>query len=321
MLALLDRGEDVIVLDNLSTGFESAIPDGVSLVFGNVGDRALLDDLFGRAQIDAVIHFAGSIVVPESVADPLGYYHNNTVNSRELIAACVAHSIPHFIFSSTAAVYGTPVRIPVSEFAAPAPISPYGRSKLMTEWMLMDASKPHHLNYTALRYFNVAGADPSGRAGQSTIGANHLVKAAIECALGKRDHVAIFGADFDTPDGTGVRDYIHVTDLAAAHVNALAYLRVGGESCVMNCGYGRGSSVRDVLAAVQRVTGVSLPVLECARRAGDPASVVADVGLIKSILNWSPRYDDLDLIVRHAFGWERHLIQQAVEIDEGRQPA
>ncbi|MEO0961445.1 MAG: UDP-glucose 4-epimerase GalE, partial [Pseudomonadota bacterium] len=246
VLALLDRGEGVMVLDNFSTGFPSVIPEGVTLVEGDVGDRVLLDQVMSQTKLDAVIHFAGSIVVPDSVSDPLGYYQNNTVNSRELIAACVAHKVPRFIFSSTAAVYGTPETVPVKETMLLEPISPYGASKLMTEWMLRDTAFAHDFDYVALRYFNVAGADPKGRAGQSTARATHLIKVAVEAVTGARDHVSVFGDDFDTPDGTGVRDYIHVSDLAAAHLAALDHLRHGNEGGAFNCGYGRGASVLEV---------------------------------------------------------------------------
>ena len=310
VLALADRGEEVVVLDNLSTGFESVIPDGVRLVRGDAGDRNLLDGLFSDTKIDAVIHFAGSIVVPESVADPLGYYHNNTVNSRELIAACVAHKVPRFIFSSTAAVYGTPETVPVKETALLAPISPYGASKLMTEWMLRDTAFAHDFGYVALRYFNVAGADPKGRAGQSTARATHLIKVAVEAVTGARDHVSVFGDDFDTPDGTGVRDYIHVTDLAAAHLAALDHLRSGREGGAFNCGYGRGASVLEVLETVQKVSGRAIDIRHGPRRAGDPAALISDASKLRETLNWTPELDDLSVIVEHALRWEERLRQQ-----------
>ena len=313
VLALSDRGEDVVVLDNLSTGFRSVIPEGVELVVGDIGDRALLDSVMDRYEVDAVVHFAGSIVVPDSVTDPLGYYLNNTVKTRELLAAAVAHAVPRFIFSSTAAVYGTPEIVPVTEDAVLAPISPYGSSKLMTEWMLRDTAAAHPLNYVALRYFNVAGADPQGRAGQSTARATHLIKVAVESATGARDHVSIFGTDYDTPDGTGVRDYIHVSDLAAAHLAALDHLRAGEPGGVFNCGYGHGASVRQVLDTVQRVSGQRIDVREEARRAGDPASLVSDPSLLRQTLDWTPQLDDLAVIVEHALRWEQRLRQQPMD--------
>ncbi|WP_422004343.1 UDP-glucose 4-epimerase GalE [Pyruvatibacter mobilis] len=310
VLALSDRGEDVVVLDNLSTGFRSVIPEGVELVVGDIGDRALLDSVMDRYEVDAVIHFAGSIVVPDSVTDPLGYYLNNTVKTRELLAAAVVHAVPHFIFSSTAAVYGTPEIVPVTEDTVLAPISPYGSSKLMTEWMLRDTAAAHPLNYVALRYFNVAGADPQGRAGQSTARATHLIKVAVEAATGARDQVSIFGTDYDTPDGTGVRDYIHVSDLAAAHLAALDHLRAGEPGGVFNCGYGHGASVRQVLDTVQRVSGQRIDVREEERRAGDPASLVSDPSLLRQTLDWTPQLDDLAVIVEHALRWEQRLRQR-----------
>lgn len=310
VLALSDRGEDVVVLDNLSTGFRSVIPEGIELVVGDIGDRALLDSVMDRYEVDAVVHFAGSIVVPDSVTDPLGYYLNNTVKTRELLAVAVAHAVPRFIFSSTAAVYGTPETVPVTEDTVLAPISPYGSSKLMTEWMLRDTAAAHPLNYVALRYFNVAGADPQGRAGQSTARATHLIKVAVEAATGARDHVSIFGTDYDTPDGTGVRDYIHVSDLAAAHLAALDHLRAGEPGGVFNCGYGHGASVRQVLDTVQRVSGQRIDVREEARRAGDPASLVSDPSLLRQTLDWTPQLDDLAVIVEHALRWEQRLRQR-----------
>lgn len=313
VLALADRGEDVVVIDNLSTGFRSVIPEGVELVVGDIGDRALLDSVMDRCEVDAVIHFAGSVVVPDSVIDPLGYYLNNTVKTRELLAAAVAHAVPRFIFSSTAAVYGTPETVPVTEDAVLAPISPYGSSKLMTEWMLRDTAAAHPFNCVALRYFNVAGADPKGRAGQSTARATHLIKVAVEAATGARDHVSIFGTDYDTPDGTGVRDYIHVSDLAAAHLAALDHLRAGEPGGVFNCGYGHGASVRQVLDTVQRVSGQRIDIREEARRAGDPASLVSDPGLLRQTLDWTPQLDDLATIVEHALRWEQRLRQRPMD--------
>ena len=310
VLELLDHGEDVVVLDNLSTGFDWAVAEPARLVEGDVGDEALVGALLRDFSVDAVIHFAGSIVVPDSVSDPLGYYHNNTVKSRALVAACIDAGVGQFIFSSTAAVYGTPRANPVYEDAPSEPISPYGSSKLMTEWMLRDTSIAHDFRYVALRYFNVSGADPKGRTGQSTPRATHLIKVACEVATGKRDHMAVFGRDYDTPDGTCVRDYIHVCDLAAAHSKALAHLRSGGEARVFNCGYGHGSSVLEVIAAVERACGDSLDARDAPRRAGDPAALVAGATAIRETLDWHPRYDDLDQIVRHALEWERKLAER-----------
>jgi len=307
VLALADAGERVVVIDNLSTGFRSAVPPHVPLVVGDVGDQNLVRAVADRHGIDAIIHFAGSIVVPESVADPLGYYNNNTVKSRALMEVSVACGIRHFIFSSTAAVYGNPERTPVDEDARPMPMSPYGWSKLMTEIMLRDASVAHDLRYVALRYFNVAGADPDGRAGQSTPRATHLIKVACETALGKRGHMEVFGTDYPTSDGTCVRDYIHVTDLVAAHLRALEHLRAGGASDVFNCGYSKGFSVLEVIDAVKRVSGQPFDVHLGPRRAGDPASIVASSQKIRAQLGWAPRYADLDTIVGHALAWERQI--------------
>ena len=305
--ALSDRGEDVVVLDNLSTGFPWAISPKAELVEGDIGDQELVSRLITEKSIDAVVHFAGSIVVPESVTDPLGYYHNNTVKSRDLLECCVKGGVPHFIFSSTAAVYGIPSSNPVFEDAGMAPISPYGTSKLMTEWMLRDTAAAHDLEYVALRYFNVAGADPSGRTGQSTPRATHLIKVACQTALGQRDHMAIFGEDYETEDGTCIRDYIHVSDLIAAHIDALDYLRDGGKSNVFNCGYGAGYSVREVIKAVEKAFGSSFDVRPAERRAGDPPALVAGADRVRSELGWTPQHDDLDFIVESALNWERHL--------------
>jgi UDP-glucose 4-epimerase len=308
VLALLDAGWPVAVIDNLSTGFPFAVPDGVPLYEGDIADAALLGRIFAEQGTQAVMHFAGSIIVPESVENPLKYYHNNTAKSRALIEAAVTAGVAHFIFSSTAATYGIPEQSPVRETTPRQPINPYGWSKLMTERMLADTAFAHPLNYCALRYFNVAGADPQGRSGQSTAGATHLIKVAVEAALGKRDHVSVFGTDYDTPDGTGVRDYIHVSDLAAAHVLALETLIADPErSLTMNCGYGRGFSVLEVLDAVDRVTNRTIERRLEGRRAGDPPSLISDNARIKATLPWVPRYDDLDTIVRHALQWERRL--------------
>jgi UDP-glucose 4-epimerase len=309
VLALLDAGEDVVVLDNLSTGLRRAVPARAKFVTGDAGNRDLLLRLFLTHRIDAVIHFAGSVVVPESIADPLGYYGNNTCKSRTLIAASVEAKIPHFIFSSSAAVYGMPEKNPVAEDTRLEPISPYGTSKLMTELMLRDTGAARDLRYVALRYFNVAGADPEGRSGQSTARATHLVKVACEAALGQRPYLEVFGTDYPTPDGTCIRDYIHVTDLARAHLDALRYLRAGGTSDVLNCGYGCGYSVLDVIGSVKRVAQSDFPVLMGPRRAGDPAALVAETGRIGEVLGWVPQLNRLDTIVDHALGWEKRLIE------------
>lgn len=309
VIELLDAGEDVTVIDNLSTGFRRAVPAEAKFVEGDIGDRALLRRLLAGNSIDTVIHFAGSIVVPESVAHPLDYYLNNTCKSRTLIAAAAEAKVPHFIFSSTAAVYGMPEENPVGENARLEPISPYGTSKLMTEWMLRDTAKAHALRYVALRYFNVAGADPKGRSGQSTARATHLIKVACETALGERPYLEVFGTDYPTPDGTCIRDYIHVTDLVRAHLDALRYLRGGGKSEVLNCGYGKGFSVLDVIGAVKRVAETDFPVSMGPRRVGDPAALVAKASRIGEVLGWKPQLDDLDMIVKHALSWEKRLIE------------
>ncbi len=310
VLALTDAGEDVVVLDNLSTGYWWAIAPEARLIEGDIGDEALLDRVMSENRFDAVIHFAGSIVVPDSVSDPLGYYLNNTVKSRMLMASAVKARIPRFIFSSTAAVYGNPGDQPVFETVPPQPISPYGTSKLMTEWMLRDANAAYGLHYIALRYFNVAGADPRGRAGQSTPRATHLIKVACQTALGQRTHMDVFGTDYDTPDGTCLRDYIHVSDLAQAHMDALAYLRQGGDSGIFNCGYGKGYSVLEVIAAVEKTHGSSFTVNRVPRRPGDPTAIVAGAERIRRVLGWQPKYDNLDLIVTSALEWEKRLIKR-----------
>ena len=308
VLALLDRGWDVAVVDNLTTGFRFAVPEGVPLYEGDIEDGQLLARIFAEQGTRAVMHFAGSIIVPESVENPLKYYHNNTAKSRALIEAAVTAGVPHFIFSSTAATYGIPEVSPVSEDSPKLPINPYGMSKLMTETMLRDTAKAHDLNYCALRYFNVAGADPQARSGQSTAGATHLIKVAVEAALGKREQVSVFGTDYDTPDGTGVRDYIHVSDLAAAHVLALeALIEQPEASLTMNCGYGQGFSVLEVLDAVDRVTNRKLKRVMGPRRAGDPDSLISDNRRIRQTLPWVPEHADLDQIIGHALAWERKL--------------
>jgi len=317
-LALLERGEEVVVLDNLSTGVRSLVPPAARFVQGDVADQALLRRIFQDHDVDAVFHFAGSTVVPDSVARPLQYYANNTMASRDLIEACVGAGVKHFVFSSTAAVYGAGGSGLIDETAVKSPGNPYGRSKLMTEQMLQDAAGASELRYVALRYFNVAGADPRGRTGQSTPRATHLIKCACQAALGQRAYLGVFGVDYDTPDGTGVRDYIHVTDLVAAHALALDHLRAGGGAAVFNCGYGRGFSVREVIAAVERASGVRLPVKILPRRPGDAAAVVADPAKIKARLGWTPRHDSLDEIVRHALAWERRLDAEADSAPEHR---
>ena len=314
VLALLDAGWPVVVIDNLVTGFRSAVPDAAIFAEGDIADQRLVGRLIAEQRIKAIVHFAGSVVVPESVTDPLKYYENNTVKSRALIESAVKGEVRHFIFSSTAATYGIPDQVPVAETARTQPINPYGWSKLMTERMLADTAAAHALNYCALRYFNVAGADPQGRSGQSTAGATHLIKVAVEAATGKRSHVSVYGTDYDTFDGTGVRDYIHVSDLAAAHVDALEKLVADPEaSHVMNCGYGRGFSVLEVLDAVDRVTNLKLDRRLEPRRAGDPDALIADNSRILATLPWRPRRDDLDTIVADALAWERTLAERTGE--------
>jgi UDP-glucose 4-epimerase len=308
VLAFRDAGWPVVVIDNLVTGFRSAVPEDVPFVEGNIDDAALVAATIAEHNIRAIVHFAGSVVVPESVVDPLKYYLNNTVRTRALLEAAVTAGIPHFLFSSTAATYGIPEVIPVREDSPTVPINPYGMSKLMTEAMLRDTAAAHPMNYAALRYFNVAGADPAGRAGQSTAGATHLIKIAAEAATGKRASVSVFGSDYDTPDGTGVRDYIHVSDLADAHVAALEKLIASPtESHIMNAGYSRGFSVNEVLDAVDRVTNMKLNRRMEPRRAGDPDALVADNGRILATLDWRPKRADLDGIVKDALAWERRL--------------
>jgi UDP-glucose 4-epimerase len=309
--ALVDAGERVVVLDNLSTGFATALPAPMLPIVGDVGDQALVAELIEDHEVEAIIHFAGSTIVPDSMKNPLGYYGNNTANSRALIEAAVKGGVRHFIFSSTAAVYGNPARVPVAEDAPTLPLSPYGWSKLMTEVMLRDTSAAHDLTHVALRYFNVAGADPQLRTGLSTPGATHLIKVAVEAALGRRARIDVYGTDYPTPDGTCVRDFIHVSDLARAHVAALAYLRDGGASTTLNCGYGRGYSVREVLDAVRRAVGHPFAVNFGARRSGDIVVSVAAANRIRELLNWTPELDDLDAIVGHALAWERHLMAHA----------
>jgi UDP-glucose 4-epimerase len=302
---LVDAGERVVVLDNLSSGFDWAIPPGVPTVVGDVGDARLLDALIAEHGVRAIIHFAAAVVVPESVADPLRYYRNNTVNSRSLIEAAVRGGVEHFIFSSTAAVYGEPDRVPIPEDAPTRPMSPYGSSKLMSEIMLRDVARAHGLRYMILRYFNVAGADPQLRTGQATRGATHLIKVAAETALGLRPKLEIYGTDYPTPDGTCIRDYIHVGDLAAAHSDALRYLRNGGEPLTLNCGYGRGFSVLEVIEAVKHASGVDFRVEAAPRRPGDPARIVAAADRARALLGWRPRLGELSTVIAHALAWER----------------
>lgn len=306
--ALVDAGEPVVVLDNLSTGFEWALPQAAKLVVGDTGDQKLVASLIAQHGVEAIIHFAASIVVPESVSEPLRYYRNNTVNSRALIECAVEGGVKHFVFSSTAAVYGEPEQSPISETARLAPMSPYGWSKLMTEIMLRDASAAHGLGHAILRYFNVAGADPQARTGQSTKGATHLIKIAVETALGRRPSMQVFGTDYPTPDGTCVRDYIHVSDLVRAHSDALAYLRDGGQSVTLNCGYGQGFSVLDVIDTVKRASNVDFKVELAGRRAGDPAQLVARSDQARSVLGWQPQFNQLPTIIGHALAWERKLM-------------
>lgn len=309
---LREAGENIVVLDNLSTGFKTAVLDA-ELIIGETGDSALVQRIIQDHSVDTIMHFAAHTIVPESVADPLKYYGNNTCSSRTLIECAVKGGVKHFVFSSTAAVYGVPPDGLASEDSPTVPINPYGTSKLMTEWMLRDVATVNDMSFLALRYFNVAGSDPDCRIGQSTANATLLTKVACEAAVGKRDKLFIFGTDYPTPDGTGVRDYIHVEDLAQAHLDALSYLRSGGESRILNCGYGHGFSVREVLAAVEKAHGKPLLIEEAPRRAGDPPILIATCDRIKATLGWSPLYDDLDKIVTSSLNWEKHLANHPVE--------
>jgi UDP-glucose 4-epimerase len=308
LLQLQARGERVVVLDNLSTGFRQAVRD-VPLILGDVADRELVGRTLREYEVDTVLHFAANTIVPESVSDPLKYYGNNTCATRSLLAECLAGEARQFVFSSTAAVYGVPAGGAAAEDTALAPINPYGTSKLMSEWILRDVAAASPLRYVSLRYFNVAGSDPEGRIGQATRKATLLIKVACEAAVGRRPHVSIFGTDYDTPDGTGIRDYIHVQDLARAHLDALDYLRGGGATTVLNCGYGHGYSVREVLASVERISGKSLSVHEEPRRAGDPPKLVARAERIRSELGWRPQLDDLDAIVKSSLAFEMKLLR------------
>ena len=306
VLQLVAAGERVVVVDDLSTGFAEAVV-GAELVIANVGDETRIERLLLERGIDTVMHFAARTIVPESVADPLHYYGNNTCATRNLLACCAHVGVRHIVFSSTAAVYGVPAGGLAREDSPTLPINPYGTSKLMSEWMLRDLAIAGGPRYVALRYFNVAGSDTQARIGQSTANATLLTKVACEVAVGRRPHVCIFGSDYDTPDGTGVRDYIHVDDLARAHLDALAYLRAGGAPATLNCGYGHGYSVREMIAAVGRANGAPVPTVERPRRAGDPPSLIADARRIRDTLGWQPLCDDLDLIARTALAWERKL--------------
>ena len=310
VLRLTDAGEEVVVLDNLSTGFEWAIDSRATFVEGNAGDIPFVTEVLKKHNIAEIIHFAGSIVVPESVVNPLKYYANNTATSRDLLEAAIAAGVKHFVFSSTAAVYGMVGLEPVREDAELSPLSPYGRSKLMTEMMLADVAAAHPITYGALRYFNVAGADPQSRSGQSTPEATHLIKVAAQTALGQRDHINVFGTDYDTPDGTCLRDYIHVTDLVEAHALLLIHLRAGNDNTTLNCGYGRGYSVREVINMVKQVSGVEFDVRETERRAGDPAAIVAGAEKVRELLKWQPAHDDLAEIVQSAYAWEQYLMRR-----------
>ncbi len=315
VLALKDAGRSVVVLDDLSCGFSWLVPEDVPFIEGDVGDQALVRDVIRTHGVTAILHFAGSIVVPDSVRDPLFYYRNNTVQSRALIEAAIAEGIQHFIFSSTAAVYGEPEKTPITEEMPHQPISPYGTSKLMTEWMLRDAAAAHpDFNYVALRYFNVAGADPQLRSGQSFPRATHLIKIASQAATGERSHIEVYGTDYPTADGTCIRDYIHVSDLAQAHLCALNYLEAGGKSTSANCGYGYGYSVLEIIDAVKRVSGVDFSVRMAPRRAGDPAILVAGNDRVCKEFGFSPKRADLDLIVGDALAWERKL--QSMRVDD-----
>lgn len=317
LLALLAAGYEPVAADDLSTGRAELVPSGVPLLTGDVGDAAFVEAALRDWRIEAVLHFAGSIVVPESVRAPLDYYRNNTCAARTLIAACVAAGVRRFVFSSTAAVYGAPDRQPISEDAPLLPVNPYGRAKLATEWILADVAAAHGLDAAVLRYFNVAGADPLGRSGQCSPVATHLIKIACEAAVGKRAQVQVFGDDYPTPDGTCVRDYVHVGDLAEAHVLALRRLEQGGGGFVVNCGYGRGYSVREVLDAVGRAAGGPLSISAAPRRSGDPPTLVADAARIRSLLDWRPRRADLDLIVADALAWERRLADTPALVQQG----
>ena len=319
--ALADAGQSVVVIDNLSTGFSAFLPESVPLFIGDAADENLVEGVIASHSVDAIIHFAGSIVVPESVRDPLGYYRNNTMTTRNLLSVAVRQNVNRFIFSSTAAVYGNPECTPVPEEAPTRPTSPYGSSKLMTEIMLHDVAAAHGLKFVALRYFNVAGADPACRIGLATVGATHLLKIAVEAATGQRAKIDVFGTDYPTPDGSCIRDFIHVSDLADAHRSALAYLRNGGQSATLNCGYGRGYSVIEVIEAVRRVSGRNFAVQFAERRPGDIMTMIADTARIRGTLDWTPRFDNLDAIVTHALAWEEKLLHDRESSGQQSVPA
>jgi len=306
--ALVEAGEDVVVIDNLSTGFSQFLPQNVPLFIGDAGDENLVEGVISAHGVESVIHFAGSVVVPESMRDPLAYYRNNTMTTRSLLNAAVKSGVGRFIFSSTAAVYGNPDQVPVPESAPTRPLSPYGSSKLMAEIMLHDVASAHDMRYVALRYFNVAGADPRARMGLATVGATHLLKIAVEAATGQRAKIDVFGTDYPTPDGSCIRDFIHVTDLAQVHRAALSYLRGGGASMTLNCGYGRGYSVLETIEAVRKVAGRNFAVQYGPRRPGDIMTMIADTGRMRATLDWTPQYDDLETIARHALAWEEKLL-------------
>jgi UDP-glucose 4-epimerase len=308
--ALVAAGESVVVIDNLSTGFSAFLPEGVALFIGDAADENLVEGVIASHSVESIIHFAGSVVVPDSMRDPLAYYRNNTMTTRSLLNAAVKCGVNRFIFSSTAAVYGNPDQVPVSENAPTRPLSPYGSSKLMTEIMLHDVASAHGMSYVALRYFNVAGADPQARIGLATVGATHLLKIAVEAATGQRAKIDVFGTDYPTPDGSCIRDFIHVSDLAQAHRAALSYLRGGGASMTLNCGYGRGYSVLETIEAVRRVSGRNFAVQYAARRPGDIMTMIADTSLIRSTLDWTPQYDNLETIATHALAWEEKLFRE-----------
>jgi UDP-glucose 4-epimerase len=310
VLALAEAGESVVVIDNLSTGFSTSLPEGVPLFIGDAADENLLEGVIAAHGVESVVHFAGSVVVPDSMRDPLAYYRNNTMTTRSLLNAAVKCGVNRFIFSSTAAVYGNPERMPVTEDAPTRPLSPYGSSKLMTEIMLHDVAAAHGMNYVVLRYFNVAGADPLARIGLATVGATHLLKIAVEAATGQRAKIDVFGTDYPTPDGSCVRDFIHVSDLAQAHRAALSYLRGGGASTTLNCGYGRGYSVLETIEAVRRVSGRNFAVQTAPRRPGDIMTMIADTGRIGTTLDWTPQYADLETIAAHALAWEEKLLHE-----------
>jgi UDP-glucose 4-epimerase len=314
--ALVEAGESVVVIDNLTTGFSAFVPAGVPLLIGDAGDENLVEGVIASHGIESIIHFAGSVVVPDSMRDPLSYYRNNTMTTRNLLNAAVKGGVRRFIFSSTAAVYGNPDSVPVGEHAATRPLSPYGSSKLMSEIMLHDVAAAHGLNYVVLRYFNVAGADPQARIGLATVGATHLLKIAVEAATGQRAKIDVFGTDYPTKDGSCIRDFIHVSDLAQAHRAALAYLSGGGTSATLNCGYGRGYSVIETIEAVRRVSGRNFAVQYAPRRPGDIMTMVADTSRMRQLLDWTPRYDDLDTIAAHALAWEQKLLRERESTQE-----